>query len=73
MRRSEIFAALTDTYGADYGYSLACDLSLQQLGGKTLLEALDTNVDLDEAWAAFCVEMDADEAVRFHHRYRRGR
>lgn len=73
MRRSEIFAALTETYGADYGYSLACDLSLQQLGGKTLLEALETNVDLDQAWAAFCDEMDADASVRFHHRYRQQR
>ncbi|MDO5726672.1 MAG: DUF3046 domain-containing protein [Bowdeniella nasicola] len=69
MRRSEIIAALHDSYGSQYGDALANDLCLQQLEGMTLLAALDAGIDHDTAWQAFCDEMDADDTVRFHHRY----
>ena len=68
MRKSELFEALYAVYGDAYGSSLASDLSLTVLKGRTLLEALDDGEKVDDVWSAFCAEMDADDSVRWYHR-----
>lgn len=69
MYHSELYAALTACFGEVNGPSLAQDLTLRVLGGKTLAEALDEGVPARTAWEAFCTEMDADEYVQWYHRY----
>ena len=68
MRRSELLEALRAVYGSAYGSTLAADLALAGLGGKTISEALDQGENVDRIWAAFCDEMDADDEVRWYHR-----
>lgn len=68
MRRSELFEALTATYGEALGTSLAADLALVQLGGRSMNAALADGIDPAKVWAAFCDEMEADDEVRFYHR-----
>ncbi|MDO5701201.1 MAG: DUF3046 domain-containing protein [Bowdeniella nasicola] len=68
MRRSELAEALTACFGAAYGSSLAADLALPGLGGRTVNQALEDGEDVDAVWAAFCTEMDAGEDVRWYHR-----
>ncbi|OKL55176.1 hypothetical protein BSZ39_00285 [Bowdeniella nasicola] len=68
MRRSELFEALRHIYGEALGTSLAADLSLLQLGGRTIDQALADEVPVPKVWAAFCEEMGAGDEVRFYHR-----
>lgn len=69
MYHSELYTALIACFGDVNGPSLAQDLALRELGGKTLAEALAEGVSTRVAWAAFCTEMDADEYVQWYHRY----
>ncbi|MGC0143807.1 MULTISPECIES: DUF3046 domain-containing protein [unclassified Pseudactinotalea] len=67
MKHSEFWSAMTDTFGS-YAASLAKDMVLGPLGGRTAQEALDQGTSPREVWAAICVVNDLPEHVRWHHR-----
>ncbi|GAA2072412.1 MULTISPECIES: DUF3046 domain-containing protein [Microbacterium] len=64
MRRSEFDRAVSDEFGAQ-GDSLAADLSLMALGGRTAREALTAGVPPRDVWLALCAETDVPESRRY--------
>lgn len=58
---------MTDTFGT-YASSLAKDMVLGPLGGRTAQEALDAGETPRRVWAAICEVNDLPEQVRWHHR-----
>ena len=67
MKHSEFWTAITDTFGA-YGHSLAKDMVLGPLGGRTAEEALADGEPPGRVWAAICEVNDLPDYVRWHHR-----
>ena len=68
MKHSEFRQALDETFGAAYGRTLASELVLLALGGRTAEVALAEGVAPQEVWDAVCREMDLDARVRWRHR-----
>lgn len=68
VKHSEFHQALRAVFGSS-GPSLAVDLVLEGLGGRTAQEALDDGVDPQRVWDAVCVTTDLPEEQRFPHRY----
>lgn len=64
MRHSEFWQAMDHVFGKDYAKSLASDLVMGRLGGRTAAEALAGAVDPREVWAALCDAMDVPEPRR---------
>jgi hypothetical protein len=52
-------------FGAAYADSLARDLVIARLGGRTVLGALEAGIEPAEVWAALCEAMDVP--VRDRH------
>lgn len=67
MKHSEFWAAMQDTFGA-YGPSLAKDMVLGPLGGRTAEQALADGEPPRRVWAAICEVNDLPEHIRWHHR-----
>jgi hypothetical protein len=57
MRRSEFLRAVDVEFGAR-APSLISDLVLNQLAGRTAVEALDAGVPPRDIWLALCAETD---------------
>ena len=68
MKHSEFWQVLEETFGAGYGRSVAEDLVLSAVGGRTAARALQDGVPPRVVWDAVCDEMDLDEATRWRHR-----
>lgn len=68
MKHSEFWQVLEETFGAGYGRSVAEDLVLSAVGGRTAARALQDGVAPRVVWDAVCDEMDLDEATRWRHR-----
>ncbi|TRW45032.1 DUF3046 domain-containing protein [Georgenia yuyongxinii] len=68
MKHSEFWQVVEEAFGAGYGRSLAADLVLTGVGGRTAAQALDAGVAPREVWAALCDEMEVDDATRWRHR-----
>ncbi|HEV7186148.1 MAG: DUF3046 domain-containing protein [Leifsonia sp.] len=56
MKLSEFQRAVVDEFGSQYGNTLATDLVLGELGGRTAHQALDAGVPAREVWLALCRE-----------------
>ena len=67
VKHSEFWAAMEDIFGR-YASSLAADLVLAPLGGRTVNEALADGERPDRVWEAICVVNELDDSVRWHHR-----
>ena len=52
MRLTELWTRLHETFGPGYAESFARDQVLPQLGGRTVVEALDSHVDVLAVWRA---------------------
>lgn len=68
MKHSEFWTVVDEVLGPAYGRSLAADLALPALGGRTAVAALADGVAPGTVWAAVCAEMDLDDRARWHHR-----
>lgn len=58
---------MNDVFGR-YATSLAKDLVLRPLGGRTAEEALAAGEKPGTVWAAICEVNELPEQVRWHHR-----
>jgi hypothetical protein len=54
-------------FGSVYAKSLASDLTMSSLGGRTAAEALAAGVAPREVWDAVCAAMDVPEPKRWAH------
>ncbi|WP_341360603.1 DUF3046 domain-containing protein [Georgenia sp. M64] len=68
MKHSEFWQVLEATFGAGYGRSVAEDLVLASVGGRTAARALADGVPPRTVWDAVCDEMELDDATRWRHR-----
>lgn len=68
MRESEFWNALEWTFGSARGRSLAADLVLSTLGGKSPYEALEAGSAPHDVWLAICEAMDLPAEYRYIHR-----
>ena len=54
MRLSEFWRLMADEFGEAYAASLASDMVLNSVGGRTAREALDACVPPRTVWLALC-------------------
>ncbi|MCA1824329.1 MAG: DUF3046 domain-containing protein [Mycobacteriales bacterium] len=54
MRHTEFWKRMNARFGEVYADSLARDLVLAALGGRTVHQAIRSGVDLKEVWLAVC-------------------
>jgi hypothetical protein len=77
VRASEFWRDMEGACGTARARTLADDLVLTSLGGRTPSQALTAGVPPRQVWTAVCEAMDLDEASRWAHRdgptERRGR
>ena len=52
MRRTDFWSRLEQVFGAGYAASVARDQVLSQLGGRTIVEALDAGESTRNVWRA---------------------
>jgi hypothetical protein len=62
---------MDEVFGSDYAKSLASDLVVGALGGRTAMEALDGGAAPRDVWEELCEAMDVPEHRRYAHRDRR--
>lgn len=58
MRESHFWTLMADEFGEGYAESVARDLHLSPLEGRTAHEALAAGIPAREVWQAVCVAMD---------------
>jgi hypothetical protein len=68
VRHSEFWQAMDEVFGADYARSLAADLTMGALGGRTALEALDAGIAPRQVWQSLCDAMEVPDQRRWAHR-----
>ena len=54
MRLTEFWERMRGQFGASYAESLARDQVLAQLGGRTVVEALEAGAPVRQVWRAVC-------------------
>lgn len=59
---------MEQVFGVDYARSLADDLVMAALDGRTAQQALEVGVSPREVWEAICDATGQDEATRWIHR-----
>ena len=64
VRLSQFWILMEDEFGPTYAVSLARDLALDALGGRTAQEALDAGLPPRDVWLALCDAQDVPEARR---------
>ena len=64
VRQSQFWILMEDEFGPTYAVSLARDLALDALGGRTAQEALEAGVPPRQVWIALCDAQDVPEARR---------
>ena len=64
VRLSQFWTLMNDEFGATYAASLARDVTLAALGGRTAQEALDAGVPPRQVWIALCDAQDVPESRR---------
>ncbi|KMY24086.1 Protein of unknown function [Actinobaculum suis] len=67
MRESEFWANLEWVFG-DRGHSVAQDMVLSALDGRSLAEAVEDGVEPQKVWDALCENMGFPEKYRYLHR-----
>ncbi|MFC4556336.1 DUF3046 domain-containing protein [Georgenia faecalis] len=68
MKHSEFWQVVDETFGPAYGRSLAEDLVLPGLSGRSAARAVREGEDPQRVWDAMCTEMELSEAARWRHR-----
>lgn len=68
MRASEFWSVMDEVFGSAYARSIAADLVLAQLDGRTPQQALDDGEPPRRVWAALCDATGQPESVRWLHR-----
>jgi hypothetical protein len=68
VKHSEFWRVVEETLGVGHGRSVAEDLVLTPVGGRTAVQALADGVPPRQVWDAICDEMELGEAARWHHR-----
>ncbi|MDT0305601.1 DUF3046 domain-containing protein [Streptomyces sp. DSM 44917] len=58
MRLTDFWARMTEHFGAGYADSFARDHVMSELGGRTVIEALDAGWDAKDVWRAVCAAQD---------------
>lgn len=71
MRLSEFWVLADEVFGAGYSRSLAADLVLGALDGRTVDAALDAGVPPRDVWVALCDATDVPEERRWGQQRRR--
>ncbi|HYN28991.1 MAG TPA: DUF3046 domain-containing protein [Dermatophilaceae bacterium] len=64
MRLRQFWTLMEEEFGAAYAPSLARAHVLREVGGRTVLEALEQGVPPREVWLALCDDMDVPEDRR---------
>lgn len=64
VRLSQFWEFMGDEFGPTYAVSLARDLALDALGGRTAEQALDAGVPPRQVWLALCDAQDVPESRR---------
>lgn len=59
---------MDEVFGAGYARSVASDLTMSALGGRSAQDALDAGVPPREVWEALCDATDQPDSVRWLHR-----
>jgi len=52
VRLTDFWARLEQAFGPEYAASVARDQVLPQLGGRTIMEALDAGMETADVWRA---------------------
>ncbi|WP_189133062.1 DUF3046 domain-containing protein [Wenjunlia tyrosinilytica] len=64
MRLTEFWRRMRAHFGEAYADSFARDHVMSQLGGRTVMEALDAGWDAKDVWRAVCAAMDVPASKR---------
>jgi hypothetical protein len=64
VRLSQFWILMEDEFGPTYAASMAHDLALDALGGRTAHEALAAGVPPRQVWLALCDAQDVPESRR---------
>lgn len=65
MRHSEFWQLAEEVFGPDYARSLASDIVLSQLGGRTPVQGLDAGIPPRDVWEALCDAQDVPPEQRW--------
>lgn len=65
MRHSEFWQLSDEVFGPEYSRSLAADLVIGDLGGRTALQALDDGIPPRQVWDALCDAQDVPAGRRW--------
>lgn len=58
MRLTDFWARMQQQFGGGYAESYARDQVLAELGGRTIMEALDQGEEVKAVWRAVCRTVD---------------
>ncbi|MBT1544093.1 DUF3046 domain-containing protein [Curtobacterium aurantiacum] len=58
MRVSEFWRAVDQVFGEAYGSVVTRDVVLEQLGGRSAVDAIDAGIDARRVWDALCDSQD---------------
>ncbi len=58
MRVSEFWRAVDQVFGEAYGSVVTRDVVLEQLGGRSAVDALSAGIDARRVWDALCDSQD---------------
>lgn len=58
MRVSEFWRAVDQVFGEAYGSVVTRDVVLEDLGGRSAVDALDADIDARRVWDALCDSQD---------------
>lgn len=58
MRVSEFWRAVDQVFGEAYGSVVTRDVVLEDLGGRSAVDALDAGIDARRVWDALCDSQD---------------
>ena len=64
MRLTDFWARMGAVFGEAYAESVARDYVLVQLGGRTVMQALDAGEDTKLVWRAVCEALEVPAAQR---------
>lgn len=64
MRLTDFWGRMATVFGEAYALSFASDFVLAELGGRTVVQALDAGEDAKMVWRAVCEAMEVPAAQR---------
>jgi hypothetical protein len=65
MREREFWQLLEEVFGRSYGRALSHDQGLTELGGRSVVEALDDGVEPRVVWNVLCDQMEIPDSKRW--------